>query len=90
MSPYFQLLAQDQWQVRCSNCSFAQHQLSYLGHIISEVGVSIDPNKIQAITFQPQPTNVKDLRDFLGLASYYRRFIHQFAVLAKLLTELLN
>ena len=88
MSPYFQLLAQDQWQVRRSN--LAQHQLSYLGHIISEVGVSIDPNKIQAITFQPQPTNVKDLRDFLELASYYRRFIHQFAVLAKLLTELLN
>lgn len=64
----FQLLAKDQWAVKLSKCSFAQQQLSYLGHIISSQGVGTDPAKVEAINSWPQPTSVKELRSFLGLA----------------------
>jgi hypothetical protein len=64
----FQLLQADQWQVKLSKCLFAQNQVSYLGHIISQQGVVIDPDKVSAIASWPSPQNVKELRSFLGLA----------------------
>ena len=51
-----QLLRADHWQVKQSKCSFAQRQISYLGHVINEQGVSTDPNKIQTIENWPTPT----------------------------------
>ena len=50
-------------------------EIEYLGHIISEEGISVDPERIEAIMNWPTPRNVTDVRSFLGLAGYYRRFI---------------
>jgi hypothetical protein len=64
--------------------------MSYLEHIISSQGVGTDPAKLTAIASWPQPSSVKELRSFLGLAGYYRRFVHHFGLISKPLTNLLK
>lgn len=86
----FQLLAKDQWYLKLSKCSFAQCQISYLGHTISEAGVGTDPSMLSAIQQWPVPTSTKELRSFLGLAGYYRKFVRHFGIIAKPLTNLLK
>lgn len=85
-----QLLRQDHWQVKMSKCSFAQPQVSYLGHIIGAQGVSTEPKKIQDVLTWPTPISVKKLRGFLGLAGYYRKFVKNFGIISKPLTQLLR
>jgi len=63
-------------------CSFAQLEAEYLGHIVSAAGIRADPRKLVAVKEFPHPETVKMLRSFLGLASYYRRFISAFAKVA--------
>lgn len=70
-----ELLAKDQWKLTLSKCSFAQREIAYLGHVISEAGVGTDPSKLTAIQQWPVPTSTKELHDFLGLAGYYRKFV---------------
>jgi hypothetical protein len=86
----FQLLQQDGWRVKRYKCSFARREISYLGFVISSKGVSTNPDKIQSVASWPIPANAKDLRSFLGLAGYYRKFVHHFGVISKPLTELLK
>lgn len=85
-----ELLQKDHWQVKRSKCVFAQRQLKYLGHVISEDGVTTDPEKVQTVAQWPVPTTVKELCSFLGLAGYYRRFVQHFAIIARPLNDLLK
>jgi hypothetical protein len=84
------MLQQHQLFVKASKCSFAQQHLDYLGHVIGVNGVATDPDKVRAVQQWPEPKNVKQLRRFLGLAGYYRKFIKGFGVLAKPLIEFLK
>ena len=59
---------------KLSKCDFYKYRIHYLGHIISDEGISGDPEKIEAIMNWPTPRNVIDVRSFVGLARYYRRF----------------
>ena len=83
-------LERDGWQISSKKCVFGARQIKLLGHIISENGVEMDPAKIESITkFQP-PRDVSTLRSFLGLASYYRKFLYMFSARTKPLTMLLQ
>jgi len=75
---------------KLSKYSFGETQINYLGHIVSRDGVKVDETKIQTIKQWVVPTSIKQLRAFLGLASYYRKFIKNFVMLATSLTDLLK
>ena len=77
-------------KLRMDKCKFLRQQVNYLGHTISPEGVSCEEGKVETVTEWPTPTNVKDLRSFLGFASYYRRFIKDFARIAGPLHDLVT
>jgi hypothetical protein len=73
-----------------TKCSFGQQLISYLGHVINSKGVSSDPDKIQKVANWPTPLNCKDVRSFLGVAGYYRKFVKHFDIVARPLFNLLK
>ena len=72
-----------------SKCKLFQDRVKYLGHVVSKQGVETDPEKIAALKTWPVPDNVKALRTFMGFAGYYRRFVKDFAKIAKPLHDLM-
>lgn len=69
-------------KAKLEKCAFFRPEVRYLGHVISQHGVATDPSKVDAVANWRCPTNVPELRSFLGFASYYRRFVEGFARLA--------
>lgn len=86
----FQILSQNVLFVKLSKCSFGLSEVEYLGYIVSGVGVSMVSTKVQVVLDWLIPTNLKQLREFLGLTGYYRRFIKSYATIAGPLTSLLK
>ena len=64
-------------------CVFAKSKVQYLGHVVSREGISASPDKVKAVREYPTPKSVKDVRSFLGLASFYRRLIPKFCRFGK-------
>jgi hypothetical protein len=75
---------------KLSKCEFWLKQVAFLGHIVSKGGISMDPSKIQDVLSLNVTTSVGDIRSFLGLASYYQRFIEGFSKISKPMTEILK
>ncbi|KAG8483504.1 hypothetical protein CXB51_022371 [Gossypium anomalum] len=73
-----------------NKCCLGTTQIEYLGHVLGAGTVSMDQSKIECVSSWPVPKSIKELRSFLGLSGYYRRFIRHYGLLAKPLTELLK
>ncbi|GKB57667.1 putative reverse transcriptase domain-containing protein, partial [Tanacetum coccineum] len=83
-----ELLKKEQLYAKFSKCDFWLESVQFLGHVINNKGVHVDPAKVEAIRNWSAPTTPKEVRQFLGLAGYYRRFIEGFSLISKPLTKL--
>ena len=83
-----QTLREHKLYAKMSKCKFWMKEVKFLGHVVSEQGVVVDPAKIKAVMKWEPPKNVTDVCSFLGLAGYYRRFVEVFSKLAMPMTRL--
>ncbi|WP_284190131.1 reverse transcriptase family protein, partial [Zoogloea oryzae] len=86
----FQVLRDNQLYVNLEKCSFAQEQVMFLGHIIGGGNIRMDMQKVRAIEEWKTPTSTTEVRSFLGLVNYYRKFISGYSKRATPLTDLLK
>ncbi|XP_042962613.1 uncharacterized protein LOC122296883 [Carya illinoinensis] len=84
------ILVKHFFYIKPSKCIFGQQEVEYLSHIITPVGVTVDSRKIDAMLRWPPPKNITALRGFLGLIGYYRKFVRNYGLLARPLTQLLR
>ena len=85
-----QVLREKQLYAKFSKCEFWMEEIAFLGHVVSKHGVQPDSCKIKSIMEWEPPKSVTEIRSFLGLAGYYRRFVKDFSLVAKPLTNLLK
>ena len=83
-----QILRENKLYLKLKKCEFEKTRIEYLGLIISENSVEVDPIKIKGIQEWPTPTRKKELQQFLGFCNFYRRFIEDYSLVAKPLTKL--
>jgi hypothetical protein len=85
-----QRLREHKLYAKFSKCEFWLDSVKILGHTISSEGISVDPSKVQEVMDWQPPKSAHQIRNFLGLAGYYRRFIADFSGIAKPMIELLK
>ena len=85
-----EILREKQLYGKFSKCEFWLDKVEFLGHVISKYGIAVNPSKIESILEWKAPKNVKEVRGFLGMAGYYRRFIEGFSKIAGPMTKLLR
>lgn len=90
LSIALQVLRENLLYAKSNKCFFGHSSIEYLGHVISSGGVYTDPQKVAAVRDWPTPITLKQLRGFLGLTGYYRRFVKDYGKIAKPLTDLLK
>ena len=90
LTQLFEIFAKYGLKIKLSKCQFFKEELAYLGHVVNQSGVKPDPKKITAITKMEKPEDVSALRRFLGMASYYRKFVKNFSSIAQPLFKLLE
>ena len=83
-----QTLREHQLYAKFSKCEFWLDQVAFLGHVVSRDSIQVDSKKIEAIVEWPRPTTVIEVRSFLGLAGFYKRFVKDFSNIAAPLTRL--
>ena len=83
-----EFLREKRLYAKFSKCEFWLDSVSFLGHVVYNDGVMVDPSNIEAKKSWGRPTNVSEVRSFVGLASYYRRFVKGFSFVASKLTNL--
>ena len=86
----FHVLIHHQLYVKYSKCAFGTTKIEYLGHVISRDGVAMDTDKVQCMLNWPYPKSVKEVRGFLGLTGYYRKFVRHYGTIAQPITALLK
>ena len=86
----FERLDEAGLKLKPSKCNFLQDEVRYLGHLVSKDGIRTDPSKIEALQKWPGSTSTQDVRQFIGFAGFYRRFIPDFSKVAKPLHDLLK
>lgn len=88
LSVIFERLLSAGLKLKPKKCTLFARKVEYLGHVVSENGISTDPRKVGVVKTWPEPANITELRSFLGFCSYYRRYIEHFAEIAKPLHKL--
>ncbi|XP_042406614.1 uncharacterized mitochondrial protein AtMg00860-like [Zingiber officinale] len=88
LSITLQILRERQLYAKFSKCEFWLDQVSFLRHVISKDGIMVDPSKIEAVSNWNRPKNASEIRSFLGLAGYYRKFVEGFSRIAAPMTAL--
>ena len=81
-----QTLREEKLYGKLKKCDFWLRSVAFLGHVISDNGILVDPTKIEAVVNWPRSSNVTEVHSFLGLAGYYRRFVEGFSSIAIALT----
>ena len=90
MRAVLQLLRDNQLYAKLSKCTFAQPEVEFLGHVLGRDGLRVDPRKTAVVAEWPVPRDLGQLRSFLGMANYFRKFVKDYALRTLVLTRMLR